>query len=82
MQNCQDSTNHGENFALTSKALCNFNHIATEHSSLAFGKTVNNIQAKHTTNFCSDLAVENVFEEEETTNQGRWMEAAGLKINS
>ena len=58
MQNCQDSTNHGENFALTSKALCNFNHIATEHSSLAFGKTVNNIQAKHTTDFCSDYAVE------------------------
>ena len=60
MQNCQDSTNHGENFALTSKALCNFNHIATEHSSLASGKTVNNIQAKHTTDFCSDLAVENM----------------------
>ena len=60
MQNCQDLKNHGENFALTSKALCNFNHIATEHSPLAIGQTVNNIQAKHKADFCSDLAAENM----------------------
>ena len=60
MQNCQDLKNHGENFVLTSKALCNFNHIATEHSYLGIVQALNNIQAKNMADFCSDLAVENM----------------------
>ena len=54
MQNFPDLKNHGENFVLTSKALCNFN------SYLAIGQAVNNIQAKNMADFCSDLAVENM----------------------